>query len=395
MSVPSSKTVLATNDSTKGATRFAILGPVLAQIAFVMELTLVPVLLPSIQTDFGLSLLATALVFNAYSIAMAVGIVACATGGDRFNPSKVFSLGVVLFLAGSVFIYTATDNSALIIGRVCQGLGAGLFSPLIPVLLTQAAPDKPGRTLILWGSTAGYIAALAPLAYGTILTEASWNMAFLFIAFVAGLSLLLGTISKWTGTAAPLAKTATSYSAIFGSKKLWLTFAYIFTTYGAITFFLFRVPLLLAESGRDIAGVSLVMSMLWLSFSILSALLRNLVDNHRLRLIMVSAPILITVGLLLAFSTNFFLLMFSACLVGCGLACSNSPSTQMVLRFAPPGLSALATSIDISAARLGSIVTVTALADVDLHVSAGAVFVSSLLATGCAHIVARSNTKSG
>ncbi|KIC48207.1 MFS transporter [Tateyamaria sp. ANG-S1] len=386
--------MLATDDTAKVATRIAILGPVSAQIAFVMELTLVPVLLPSIQADLGLSLLEIALVFNAYSIAMAAGIVACAIGGDRFNSSQVFALGVVLFLAGSVFIYAATDNSTLIIGRVCQGLGAGMFSPLIPVLLTQAAPRKPGRTLILWGSTAGYIAAFAPLAYGTLLTEANWNLAFLFIAFVAGLSLILVTLSQRTGKATPSAKTSTDYTAIFRSKKLWLTFAYVFATYGAITYFLFRVPLLLVESGKDTASVGLVLSALWLSFSILSALLRNLVDNHRLRLIMVSAPILISVGLLLAFSTEILLLMLSACLVGFGLACSNSPSTQMVLRFSPTGLEALATSIDISAARLGGILMVTALVDVDMRVSVGAIFVASLLAAACAHTVACPNAKS-
>ncbi|WP_415400777.1 MFS transporter [Tateyamaria sp. SN3-11] len=375
------------------ATRVAILGPVSAQIAFVIELTLVPVLLPSIQADLELSLLEIALIFNAYSIAMAVGIVACATGGDRFKSLKIFGLGVALFLAGSVFIYAATDNSALIMGRVCQGLGAGMFSPLIPVLLTQAAPNRPGRTLILWGSTAGYIAAFAPLAYGTVLTEANWNLAFLFIALVAGLSLVLVAMPQATGMVTSSENAATNYSAIFRSKELWLTFAYVFATYGAITYFLFRVPLWLTEIGKNTASIGVVLSVLWLSFSILSALLRNMVDNHHLRLIMVSAPILIALGLIFALSTNILLLILSACLVGCGLACSNAPSTQMVLRFAPKGLSALATCIDISAARLGGIVMVTALAEIGLSTSVGVISVSSLLAAACAHIVADPNVK--
>lgn len=388
-----SKTLNAPANTGIAATRLALLGPVAAQVAFVMELTLVPVLLPSIQAGLELSLLEMAMVFNAYSIAMAVGIIACALGGDRFQSSKVFGLGVVLFLAGSLFIYTASNQPALIVGRVCQGFGAGMFSPLIPVLLTQAAPDRPGRTLILWGSTAGYIAAFAPLAFGTILNAATWNLAFLLIAALAGLSVLLLTMSQRGDVETSSSMTATRYRAIFTSKELWFTYVYVFATYGAITYFLFRVPLLLAEIGKDTASIGLIMSVLWLCFSILSALLRNYVDNHRVRIIMVSAPGFIAVGLLIASSTNIFLLILAAALMGCGLACSNAPSTQMVLRFAPNGLSALATSIDISAARLGGIVTVTALAGVGFNVSIGAVFAACLLAVACAYKVTDQSLK--
>jgi predicted MFS family arabinose efflux permease len=394
MSVPSSRPEFAQDDTTKVATRLAILGPVSAQIAFVLELTLVPVLLPSIQAEFGLSLLETAWVFNAYSIAMALGIVACAAGGDSFKSSKVFSFGVVLFLAGSVLIYLATSNPALIVGRICQGLGAGMFSPLIPVLLTQAVPDRPGRTLILWGSTAGYIAAFAPLAYGTMLNDENWNLAFLLIASVAGVSLLLIETSQKLEKPTPANEKAGSYGQLFKTRELWLTFAYVFATYGAITFYLFRVPLFLAESGTDTSGIGVVLSVLWLSFSGMSALLRNSVDNHHIRLIMVSAPMLIAVGVLLGFSANLAFVVISACLVGCGLACSNAPSTQMVLKFAPRGLAALATSIDISAARLGGIVTVTALAEVSLRISAGMIVVASCLAAVCAYVVATNGAKS-
>jgi predicted MFS family arabinose efflux permease len=393
MSVPSSRPDFAQGEATKVATRIAILGPVSAQIAFVLELTLVPVLLPSIQAEFGLSLLETAWVFNAYSTAMAVGIIACAVGGDSFKSSKVFSFGVVLFLAGSILIYLAVSNPTLIVGRICQGLGAGMFSPLIPVLLTQAVPDRPGRALILWGSTAGYIAAFAPFAYGTMLSDENWSLAFLCIAIVAGVSLLLIGTLQTPEDPTPANEQSASYSQLFKTRELWLTFAYVFATYGAITLYLFRVPLFLAESGAVTSEIGVVLSVFWLSFSGMSALLRNSVDNHHIRLIMVSAPMLIAVGLMLAFSANLALVVLSACLVGCGLACSNAPSTQMVLKFAPRGLGALATSIDISAARLGGIVAVTALAEVSLRISAGTILVFCCLAAVCAYVFASIGAK--
>ncbi|WP_245306165.1 hypothetical protein [Roseovarius aestuariivivens] len=54
--------------------RSAIIGPVAANTAFVMEITLVPLLLPAIQMQFGLSIGELAWVFNLYGIAVAVGV---------------------------------------------------------------------------------------------------------------------------------------------------------------------------------------------------------------------------------------------------------------------------------------------------------------------------------
>ncbi|MCH2165704.1 MAG: MFS transporter [Marinovum sp.] len=371
----------------------AILGPVSAQIAFVLELTLVPILLPSIQSEFDLSLMETAWVFNAYSVAMAIGIAICALRGDRFSPSRVFGLGVGLFVVGSLWIGIATTDVALIIGRALQGFGAGIFSPLIPVLLTRAASDRPGRALILWGSTAGYIAAFAPLVYGGLFGGADWNLAFLSIAFAAALSLLLLSFSRDVGNSPPPLANATLYRALFESRELWVAYAYVFTTYGAITYFLFRIPLSLTETGTDTLGIGIVLSVLWMSFSLLSALLRNWVDDHRLKIIMIAAPILVALGAFLVLSSNILVVVFSACLVGCGLACSNAPSTQMVLRFAPQGLTTLATSVDITVARLSGIVTVTVLAGLSLPVAFGAIMVLSALAVVCAYYVTNKAAK--
>lgn len=392
MSRPSSHEDVTQADKAKLVSLVVILGPVSVHIAFVMELTLVPILLPSIQADFGLSLGQVAWVFNAYSIAMAFGILACATRGDSLKSSNLFGCGVLFFLAGSVLIYTATTSSALLFGRVCQGFGAGLFSPLIPVLLTQASPDRPGRTLILWGSTAGYVAALAPLVYGFFLTDENWNLAFLLIAMVAVVS-VFSSLLAYAHVPTPSENRKRSHCALLGARELWLTLAYVFTTYGAITYFLFRVPLWLAEAGRDTVSIGIVLSVLWLSFSTLSTLLRNWVDNHRLRPVMVAAPMLIAIGLILALSANTLLLITSACLVGCGLACSNAPSTQLVLRFAPKGLTALASSLDITMARLGGVVTVTLLADIGLGVSVCTVVISCLLAVVFAYLVASRDLK--
>lgn len=364
--------------------RRAIVGPIAANIAFVMELTLVPLLLPAIQLYFGLSIGELAWVFNSYGMAVALGVLLGGWCGDAFNTKKVFGYGVALFAAGSLLVAAADSFEALIIGRILQGFGGGIFSPLVPLLLTRALPQKPGRALIVWGSIAGYVAAFAPLFYGTFLGDYGWSIAFIFIAIIAIIAFLVLQGSQGIDDRAPYAGSTTGYSALFRTRDLWVTFVYVFCTYGSITYYLFRLPVWLSSNEVKAAGVGFALTIMWLTFSGLSTLLRNMVDSPHIRTIMLAAPLLIFAGFMLSYyNENLFLVVLSSVLVGSGLACSNAPSTQLILRFAPKGMSAISTSLDITFARLGGIATVAILAEAEFVHAAPAIFTSCLVAGFC------------
>ena len=366
-------------------TRTAIVGPVVANIAFVMELTLVPLLLPSIHLQFGLSISELAWLFNSYGIAVALGVLLGGWCGDAFDTRKVFVYGVAFFAIGSFLVAAADGLEALIIGRTIQGLGGGIFSPLVPLLLTSASPLKPGRTLIVWGSMAGYVAALAPLFYGSLLSERSWNIGFILIAIVATIALVILNKLQITENLDASVSPKAKYYELFRSRNLWLTFIYVFCTYGSITYYLFRLPVWMSDHDVKTADVGLVLSVMWLTFSGLSTLLRNMVDRPHLRIIMLATPLLIVAGFVLSYSNeNFPFLILSSVLVGSALACSNAPSTQLVLKFAPNGMSAVSTSLDITFARFGGITTVAVLADVEFAYATFAICLSSLVAAICA-----------
>ena len=365
--------------------RSAIIGPIAANIAFVMELTLVPLLLPAIQGQFGLSIGELAWVFNSYGIAVAVGVLVGGWCGDVFNTRKVFAYGVAFFAAGSLLVASADSFAMLIAGRALQGLGGGIFSPLVPLLLTRASPLRPGRALIFWGSIAGYVAALAPLFYGSFLVDYGWSNAFVFIAIIASISLVILSGTPGADTSASYFRAKNSYKELLKAHRLWVTFLYVFCTYGCITYYLFRLPVWLSSSDVGAASVGFALSVVWLTFSGLSTLLRNMVDRHHLRTIMAAAPFLIAAGFLLSyFSENLPLVIVSSVLVGSGLACSNAPSTQLILRLAPQGMSAVSTSLDITFARLGGIITVAAVADMNFAYAAPVICVSCFIAAFCA-----------
>lgn len=365
--------------------RIAVLGPVAGQVAFVMELTLVPLILPSIQSKFGLSIGELAWVFNSYSIAIALGVLLGGGLGDAFDTRKVFGCGLAIFLAGSLLVATAQTFETVVIGRALQGFGGGIFTPLVPLLLTRVTPQSPGRVLILWGSISGYVAAFSPLLYGSLFGSDNWHFAFVFIAFAATFALVVASRTRVANFPRPPSHAKGNYLRLFGTRGLWLVYAYVFLTYGAITYYLFRLPVRLSNLDVNVVSLGFVLSIMWLTFSGLSTLLRNVVDKPHLRTVMLSAPVLIAAGVSLLYeSENIWLLVVSAVLVGSGLACSNAPSTQLVLSLAPKGMSALSTSLDITFARLGGIAMITIFAEMTAEFAIPSICICCLLAGFCA-----------
>ena len=367
------------------SSRTAIIGPIAANVAFVMEITLVPLLLSAIQLKFSLTVGDLAWVFNAYGIGVAAGVFLGGWCGDVFNTRKVFGFGVAFFAAGSLVVAASESFEMLITGRLLQGLGAGVFSPLVPLLLTQVSPQKPGRMLIVWGSIAGYVTAFAPFFYGHFLSAYGWRIAFVVIAASAIVALFILIVTHPRTEIAPATHPILDYSKLFQTPKLWMTFVYVFCTYGSITYYLFKLPIWLSKSDDRSVSVGLALTILWLTFSGLSTLLRNMVDRPHLRTIMLCAPVLIAAGVSLTYNNeNLWLIVLSPVLIGAGLACSNAPSTQLVLRFAPKGMSAVSTSLDITFARLGGIATVAILAESAFAYAVLSICLLSLVAFFCA-----------
>ncbi|MEM6577640.1 MAG: MFS transporter [Pseudomonadota bacterium] len=368
----------------------AIVGLIAANIAFVLELTLVPLLLPEIQTEFGLSIEQLSWVFNSYGVSVAVGVIFGGLSGDSLNTQKVFCCGVFAFAAGAFTVAFANSYEMLILGRVLQGVGGGIFLPLVPLLITRISPHRPGRALILWGSIAGYIAAFAPFVYANAFRQYGWEVAIILNASVAVIALAVTVVAPDAEETTPTPGAEKDYSAFLHAHHLWLTYGYIFCTYGSITFFLFFLPVWLTDGNVSAARIGSLLSSLWLTYSVVSALLRGFVDGPQIKPIMLVAPFLIAAGIpVLLFDTGVAGQILASILVGAGLACSNSPSTQLVIKFAPKGMSAVATSMDITFARLGGIVTVAILAESATSQAATLIGALCFISACCTLVVGR------
>lgn len=358
-----------------------VFGTITASIAFVMELTLLPLILGDIQRDLGLSLRELSWVFNAYAVAVAAAVLTTGIVGDRVNKRHLFGFGVLLFATGSVLAAASSDFISLILSRMLQGIGGGLFSPLVPILLTHAFPIRSGRILMIWGGLAGIAATVLPTIGDAVEAAFGWRALFIAFASTSVIAMLLTAMSNVK--AYPVEGHGTpKYRSLFPRRGIWPIFAFIFLTYGSFTFYLFYLPTSLES---DSATVAWVLTFVWLSFSTFSFVLREKLEGANLFRILMAAPILIAAGFLtaVAFQGAPQAQVLSGILVGAGLACGNSPSTHLLLCRSPLELRAFSSSLDITFARCGGAITVALFSGVAPVVAAAAVTTLSLLALAC------------
>ncbi|MEP3881868.1 MAG: MFS transporter [Lentilitoribacter sp.] len=361
-----------------------LVGAIVASIAFVMELTLLPLMLGAIQEDFGLNVGELSWVFNAYALAIALAVITGGIIGDMVNKQILFSIGVSLFAVGSILATLSGDLQSLIVSRTIQGVGGGLFSPLIPILLTQSESRRSGKILMIWGGLAGVAATSLPVFGNYILTSLGWRAIFYAFAIVSVLAVILVAFGD-DRSEIEIRRGIPGLQKLKSLTRIRFIVFYIFLTYGCFTFFLFYFPIQLQSNGTSTQLISLFFVCVWATFSVLSFALKDRIDGPGLQLCLSAAPILLALsfvtGILL--SDNFAMQIMSAVLAGAGLASSNSTSTHLLLRMSPPDLRVFASSLDIIFARCGGVITVALLSDIVPNQALLAIITLSILALVC------------
>jgi MFS family permease len=357
----------------------SIILPILASSAYVLELSFVPLVLPSMADALGLSNREIAGVFNSYMVAVAVAVLVGGWAGDRFDTKSVFSLGVVSFVAGSLIVAFSSSISALLFGRFLQGAGGGLFSPLIPVLLKQAAKGRPGRLLILWGSVSGLLAAIIPIATNLMVDAVDWSLIFLLLAVVAAPAVVL-TFFRSTSDITEKPRFQFRVS-LFQPIKVWALYGYVFLSFGLIMLYVFLMPMTLDQAGYSLMQTAYAMSAFWFAFTVSGVLLRDQVDTAKIWLILAIAPLFIGAGFLVfVLPLSFQSVAIFSAFIGIGFACCNATSTTLILQYCKPNSESVAASLDISIARVGAVAAVALIAPLSPSYLASAYIIISVLA---------------
>jgi EmrB/QacA subfamily drug resistance transporter len=168
----------------------AVLG--VAYLMVVLDLSIVNVALPSIQTDLGFSPEDLQWVVSGYALTFGGFLLLGGRMGDLLGRRRVFIVGLVAFALFSLFAGFATSPEMLVVARLLQGAAGAILSPsvfsIVSVMFSEGS--ERNKALGILGAIAGSGAAIGVLLGGVFTQYVGWEWIF-FVNVPIGLGALL------------------------------------------------------------------------------------------------------------------------------------------------------------------------------------------------------------
>ncbi|MFB7453172.1 DHA2 family efflux MFS transporter permease subunit [Streptomyces sp. NPDC056194] len=161
-----------------------------AQFMLILDVTVVNVALPAVAADLDLGRTALTWVVTAYTLCFGGLMLLGGRLADALGARRMLLTGLTLFTAASLICGLAPNATALLSGRVAQGIGAALLSPaaLALVTLTFHGPER-ARALGVWAAVGGTGSAVGVLLGGALTSGPGWPWIF-YVNVPTGLALL-------------------------------------------------------------------------------------------------------------------------------------------------------------------------------------------------------------
>ncbi len=157
-----------------------------------IDVTVLPVALPTLSRDLHIDQLGLQWVVNAYTLVLAVLVLAGGRLGDMWGLRRTFCLGLALFAFSSALCGLSRSEGWLIFSRALQGVGGALMIPATQgIIMTYFAPHQRGKALGLFVSIGSIFLSLGPLIGGSLTQYFSWHYVFWINLPIAAIGLLL------------------------------------------------------------------------------------------------------------------------------------------------------------------------------------------------------------
>lgn len=170
---------MAISPSSRNA--LALAGACLATLMFGLEISSVPVILPTLEAVLPADFKALQWIMNAYTIACTAVLMATGTLADRYGRKRVFIATTAAFGVTSLICGLAPSASILIAGRFLQGMAGGAMLTCAVAIISHQFPDgrERGRAFTIWGVVTGVGLGFGPVIGGMIASLAGWQWVFL------------------------------------------------------------------------------------------------------------------------------------------------------------------------------------------------------------------------
>lgn len=175
--------------------RAAVLAAYLGTFLATLDISIVNVALPSMQTSLQTDIAGMQWVVNVYAIGLSVIMLSAGSVADRWGHKRCWLMGALVFTVASWVCGVAPSLGWLLWGRALQGLAAAfLIIGALPIL-THLYPDSAERAHCIggWSAFSALALILGPLLGGVLLALWGWQSIFLINLPVGVVAVVLGS----------------------------------------------------------------------------------------------------------------------------------------------------------------------------------------------------------
>jgi EmrB/QacA subfamily drug resistance transporter len=171
----------------------ALIAICMATLMFSLEISSVPVILPTLEMVLGANLKDMHWIMNIYTIGCTTVLMAAGTLADKYGRKRILVITLVLFGIASLVCGLAQSVTVLIVSRFLQGVSGGaMLICQISALSHQFQEGKErSKAFGVWGIILGLGLGFGPIIGSGIVGLLSWKWVFLIHAPIAVLAAIL------------------------------------------------------------------------------------------------------------------------------------------------------------------------------------------------------------
>lgn len=146
-----------------------------------LDQTIVNLALPKMINDFSITVNSAAWIATAYILANAIFVPVWGKLGDTVGRKKIYIIGFVVFIIGSVLAGLSWNLSSMIIFRVIQAIAGSADYPTAMAIIAVTFRDSKARAqaLGIWSSSFAAASVFGPLIGGPLIDHFGWRSVFL------------------------------------------------------------------------------------------------------------------------------------------------------------------------------------------------------------------------
>ena len=162
----------------------------------VVDNLIINVALPTLSRELGASTSGLQWIVDSYALVFACLLLAFGGLGDRFGRKGAIQIGLIAFMACSVWASFATSTATLILARGAMGIGAAAVFPATLAILIDVFRDpiERAKAIGVWSAVSGMAVAFGPISGGFLLEHFYWGSVFLVNVPIVIIALVLGAV---------------------------------------------------------------------------------------------------------------------------------------------------------------------------------------------------------